>query len=59
MPDRKGRCSLRSMLWVLRSRPALVFVWLMVPYCGYGTSRLPSVTVALFRSEPGNTDGDR
>ena len=48
-----------SMLCVFRSRPALVLVWLIAPYCGNGTSRLPSVTVALLRSGPGNVAGVR
>ncbi len=46
------------MVWVFAIRP-LVFVWVIVGYCGYGTSRLAIVTVAVLRSAPGNLSGVR
>jgi len=42
-----------SSVWVLSFLP-LVLVWVTARYCGYGTSRLLSATVALFRNCPGN-----
>ena len=58
MPRVNGRCARSSIMCSLRCRP-LVLVCVMVPYCGYGTSRLPRVTVAVLRTWPGNLSGVR
>jgi hypothetical protein len=42
-----------SNVCVFAIRP-LVLVCVIVGYCGYGTSRLPSVTVDVLRRAPGN-----
>ena len=58
MPFANGRCARSSNVCVRIFRPS-VLVCVMAPYCGYGTSRLPSVTVAVLRSWPGNLSGVR